>query len=133
MPQATSTGSALALGCILKNDPSRYRSSRRTPVRSRRHQVSNSARSRWQIRLTVVLLIVASSPKTSASIASTSRSDRPRTQQEMTSVSSALVRLTPCPNSWSHSAAWAWRSFGRCTSTGPSEVLSVRGCCQPLR
>jgi hypothetical protein len=25
MPQATSTGSALALGCILKNDPSRYR------------------------------------------------------------------------------------------------------------
>ena len=25
IPQAASTGSALALGCILKNDPSRYR------------------------------------------------------------------------------------------------------------
>ena len=59
----------------------------------------NSARSRWQIRLTVERLIVASWPKTSTSIASTSRSDSPRTQQEMTSVSSALVRLTPAPNS----------------------------------
>jgi hypothetical protein len=78
-----------------------------TPVRSRRRQASNSTRSRWQIRLTVERLIVACSPKTSASIASTSRSDRPRTQQEMTRVSSALVRLTPCPNSCSHSAAWA--------------------------
>jgi hypothetical protein len=101
--------------------------------RSRRRQVSNSARSRWQIRLTVVRLIVASWPKTSTSIASTSRSDRPRTQQEMTSVSSALVLVTPCPKSWSHSAAWAWRSFGRCSGTGPAAVFSVRGWCQPLR
>ena len=22
-------------------------------------------------------------------------------------------------------------SLGRCSSTGPSEVLSIRGCCQP--
>jgi hypothetical protein len=105
----------------------------RVPDRSRRFQASNSARSRWQIRLTVERLIVAWSPKTSASIASTSRSDSPRTQQEITRVSSALVRLTPCPNRRSQRAAWAWRSLGRCSSTGPSEVLRVRGGCQPLR
>jgi hypothetical protein len=51
--------------------------------RSRRFQASNSARRRWQIRLAVVRLIVASWPKTSTSIDSTSRSDSPRTQQEM--------------------------------------------------
>jgi hypothetical protein len=101
--------------------------------RSRRFQASNSARSRWQIRLAVVRLIVASSPKTSTSIASTSRSDSPRTQQEMTSVSSAFVLVTLWPKSWSHSPACAWRSFGRCRLTGPSEVFIVRGCCQPLR
>jgi hypothetical protein len=39
------------------------------------------------------------SPDNSASMASTSRSDRPRTQQEMTKVSSALVRVTSLPNS----------------------------------
>jgi hypothetical protein len=103
------------------------------PDRSRRFQVSNSARSRWQIRLQVERLMVACSPKTSASIASTSRSDRPRTQQEITSVSSALVRVTPWPNRRSHRVAWAWRSLGRCNSTGPSDVFSVLGCCQPLR
>jgi len=101
--------------------------------RSRRFQASNSARRRWQIRLAVVRLIVASWPKTSTSIASTSRSDSPRTQQEITRVSSALVLVTPWPNSWSHSAACAWRSFGRCSLTGPAAVFSVRGCCQPLR
>jgi hypothetical protein len=58
---------------------------------------------------------------------------QPRTQQEITSVSSALVLVTPWPNSRSHRAAWAWRSLGRCNSTGPSEVFRVRGCCQPLR
>jgi hypothetical protein len=58
---------------------------------------------------------------------------QPRTQQEMTRVSNALVLLTPWPNRRSHRAAWAWRSLGRCSSTGPSEVFRVRGCCQPLR
>jgi hypothetical protein len=46
----------------------------RVPDRSRRFQASNSDRSRWQIRLAVVRLIVASWPKVSTSIASTSRS-----------------------------------------------------------
>jgi len=51
------------------------------------------------MRLAVERLIFASSPKTSLSKASTSRSDSPRTQAEMTRVSSALVLLTPTPNS----------------------------------
>jgi hypothetical protein len=56
--------------------------------------------------------MVASWPKTSTSIASTSRSDSPRTQQEITSVSSAFVRLTLWPNSWSHSAAMRVAQLG---------------------
>jgi hypothetical protein len=99
MPQAASTGSALALGCSLKKLPSRNSSSSLAVDRSPRFQASNSARRRWQIRLAVVRLIVASWPKTSTSIAATSRSDSPRTQPEMTSLSSALVRLMLAPTS----------------------------------
>ena len=56
-----------------------------------------------------------------------------RTQQEITRVSSALLRVTPWPNSRSHRAACAWRSLGRWSWTGPREIRRVRGCCQPLR
>ncbi|GEM_PF-4450732 len=64
---------------------------------SRRFQVSNSARRRWQMRLASGRLIVASLPKVSASIASMSGSESPRTQHEMTSVLSAFVLVTPTP------------------------------------
>jgi hypothetical protein len=64
------------------------------------------------MRLAVEREMRASSPKVSASMASMSRSDRPCTQQLMTSVSMALVRATPAPKSWSRApsgrpAAWA--------------------------
>ena len=50
---------------------------------------------RWQIRLAVDLDSAASGPRTSARVASMSRSDSPRTQPEITSDSNALVRATP--------------------------------------
>jgi hypothetical protein len=49
----------------------------------------------WHTRLTVDLDSAASGPSASPSAASTSRTLRPRTNPEMTSASSALVRLTP--------------------------------------
>jgi hypothetical protein len=100
----------LGLGCSLQHDPSRDRSSIRVLARSRRCQGSNSARRRWQIRLTVERLLPASWPKTSTSILHVAVRQA-RTQQEITRVSSALVQLMPAPNSCSHSAAWrgaAW-------------------------
>jgi hypothetical protein len=62
-----------------------------------------------------------------------SRSDRPRTQPEMTNDSSALVRVTPAPNSREQNASSVPRSFGRCSSTGPIVVFTVAGGCQPFR
>jgi hypothetical protein len=64
---------------------------------------------------------------------SMSRSDRPRTQPEMTSDSSALVRVTPAPNSREQNAWSVPRSLGRCSSTGPIVVATAAGGCQPLR
>ncbi len=37
----------------------------------------------------------------------------------MTEVSSAFFLLTVALKRWSHRAEWAWRSFGRRSSTGP--------------
>ncbi len=56
-----------------------------------------------------------------------SRSDRPRTQPEITSASSALVRVTPSPNSREQNRSSVSRSFGRCNSTGPMVVFTVAG------
>ena len=85
------------------------------------------------MRLTVDFDSAASGPSTSARAASMSRSDRPRTQPEMTSDSSALVRVTPAPNSREQNASSVPRSFGRCSSTGPIVVFTAAGGCQPLR
>jgi hypothetical protein len=60
-----------------------------------------------QTRLTVDFDSAASGPSASASDASTSRTDRPRTNPAMTSDSSALVRVTCC-------RAAARRTPGRC-------------------
>ena len=68
-------------------------------LRSRLRHAANSSRMRWQILLTVDLDSAAWGPSTSARVASTSRSDSPRTQPEITSDSSALVLVTPAPNS----------------------------------
>jgi hypothetical protein len=88
---------------------------------------------RWQIRLTVDLDSAASGPSTSARAASMSRSDKPRSHPEITSDSSALVRVTPVPNSREQNASSVPRSFGRCSSTGPIVVRTVTGAWKPLR
>jgi hypothetical protein len=93
----------------------------------------NSSPIRWQMRLTVDFDSAASAPSTSARAAWMSRSDRPRTQPEMTSDSSALVRVMPAPNSREQNAWSVPRSLGRCSATAPMVVCTVVGGCQPLR
>jgi hypothetical protein len=61
-----------------------------------------------------------------------SRVDSPRTNPAIISASSALVLVTPVPNSWEANRSVVPRSFGRCTVTGPAVVLIVVGQC-PLR
>jgi hypothetical protein len=51
----------------------------------------------------------------------------------MTNDSSALVLVTPSPNSREQNRSSVPRSFGRCTMTGPMVVLIAVGGCQPLR
>lgn len=69
----------------------------------------------------------ACGPRASASAASTSRVDRPRTNPAITSASSALLRVTPVPNSWLANRSVVPRSFGRCNVTGPAVVFTVVG------
>jgi hypothetical protein len=127
MPQAARTGSAGAPGCILKWLASRNRSSSRTPDRSRVGQAANSAPIAEQIRPTVDFDSAASGPRTSARVASMSRSDRPRTQPEITSDSNAWVRVTPAPNRREQNAWSVPRNLGRCSSTAPIVVFRVIG------
>jgi hypothetical protein len=79
----------------------------------------------WQITDTVDFDTVASGPSASASAASMSRVDSPRTQPEMTIASSALVRVTPLPSSRELNASSVPRTFGRCKVTGPAVVFTV--------
>ncbi len=80
-----------------------------------------------QIRDTVLLETIGSS-KVSASVASTSRVDRPRKNEQITSDSSACVRVTPLPSTrLSNPSAWALRTRGRSTSIDPLVVFTVRG------
>ena len=79
-----------------------------------------------QTRLTVDLDIVASGPRASASAASTSRIDSPRTKLAITSDSRALVRVTPVPSRRDVNLSAVPRSFGRFKMTGPAVVLTVR-------
>jgi hypothetical protein len=86
----------------------------------------------WQMRLTVDFDRAASGPSTSASAASTSRTLRPRTNPEMTSASSALVRDTPLPSSRETNRWLVARTFGRSSTTGPAVVFTVSSV-WPLR
>jgi hypothetical protein len=61
----------------------------------------------------------------SAKVASTSRTDRPRTKDVMTRLSSALVLVTWLPNRRDANAPAVPRSFGRASTTGPAVVLTV--------
>ena len=74
---------------------------------------------------TVDLEIAAWSPSASASAASTSRTDRPRTNEAITSDSRAFVFVTCDPNSRDANASVVPRSFGRDSCTGPAVVLTV--------
>lgn len=87
---------------------------------------------RWQIREAVDLDKAASGPSASASSASMSRSDRPRTHAEITSASNGSDRTTPLPNSVEAKRSVVLRSFGRFRSSGPAVVLIVRSP-YPLR
>jgi len=80
-----------------------------------------------KIRETVDLDKAASEPRASAKVASTSRTDRPRTKLAMTSDSKALVRHTPVPSSREAKAFSVPRSFGRSRVIGPEVVLMVVG------
>jgi hypothetical protein len=71
-------------------------------------------------------------PSASASAASTSRTDRPRTNPDSTSASSALVRLTPLPSSREANGWVVPRSLGRSSTTGPAVVFTVSSA-WPLR
>ncbi len=86
----------------------------------------------WHTVLTVDLEIAAWSPSASARVASTSRTDRPRTNEAITNDSKALVFVTCLPNSRDANAAVVPRSFGRSSVTGPAVVFTVTGR-NPLR
>ena len=58
-------------------------------------------------------------------MASTSRTDSPRTNEAITSDSNALVLVTFLPNSREANAAVVPRSLGRSKVTGPAVVLTV--------
>jgi hypothetical protein len=72
---------------------------------------------------TVDLEIAAWSPSSSASAASTSRTDRPRTNEAITKLSSAFVLVTCAPNRRDANTSLVPRSFGRDNPTGPAVVL----------
>jgi hypothetical protein len=81
----------------------------------------------WQTRLTVDLDSAASGPRASARVASTSRTDRPRTKPAMTSDSKAFVLVRPSPKSLEANLSVVPRTFGRCRVTGPAVVFTVNG------
>src|SRR6476619_5755975 len=95
------------------------------PSRRRRAQAAYSCLICPQTDDTVDLEIAAWSPSASARAASTSRTDRPRTNEAITSVSSALVLVTWLPNRRDANASVVPRSLGRDKVTGPAVVLTV--------
>jgi hypothetical protein len=60
-------------------------------------------------------------------VASTSRTDRPRTNPAITNDSKAFVLVTPAPKSRDAKRSVVPRSFGRSMVTGPAVVLIVVG------
>ena len=67
----------------------------------------------WHTDETVDLLNAASAPRASASVASASRVDNPRTNPAITNDSNAFDRVTPLPNSREQNGSDVPRSFGR--------------------
>jgi hypothetical protein len=100
--------------------------------RRRVRQASNSSRIAWHTRETVDLDSAACGPGASASVASTSRTDRPRTNPAITSVSNAFALVTSVPDRRETNLSSVPRNFGRATVTNPVVVLTVLGQ-KPLR
>jgi len=88
---------------------------------------SNSSLMASQIRLTVERDTVASGPRASARAASTSLTDRPRTNPAITRDSRALVLVTPAPRRREAKAMSVPRSLGRSRVIGPAVVFTVAG------
>jgi hypothetical protein len=76
-------------------------------------------------RETVDFDSAASAPSASARVFCTSRTDSPRTNPAITSVSNAFDLVTPLPNNCEANASVVPRSLGRATVTGPAVVLTV--------
>src|SRR5438477_12243961 len=72
----------------------------------------------WHTCDTVDLEIAAWSPSASARVASTSRTDRPRTNEAITNDSSAWVLVTCAPNSREANFSVVPRCIGRDNYTG---------------
>src|SRR5215472_4228291 len=95
------------------------------PSRPRRAQAWYSSVIAWHTAGTVDLEIAAWSPGAPARAASTPRTGRPRTNEAITSVSSALVLVTWLPDRREANFSVVPRSFGRDSTTGPAVVLTV--------
>ncbi len=100
--------------------------------RSRVLKASNSSLMASQIRATVERDTVASGPRASARVASTSRTESPRTNPAITSDSKALVLVTPAPSRREAKAMSVPRSLGRSRVIGPAVDFTVTGA-KPLR
>ena len=72
---------------------------------------------------TVDLLNAASAPRASASVASTSRVDNPRTNPAITSDSNAFDRVMPLPNSREQNCSVVPRSFAQLNGSRPGGGL----------
>lgn len=109
---ATSTGSADAPGCIRKWLPSRERYSSSIGDRSAAVAVELGL-DHLQMRLAMERETVACGPSASAGLASTSRTEGPRTKPAMTSASRAWVLVTPLPSRREANATLVPRSLRR--------------------
>src|SRR6266508_6986153 len=81
----------------------------------------------WHTCDTVDLEIAAWSPSASARVASTSRTDRPRTNEAITNDSSAWVLVTCAPKSQEANFSVVAGTLNKNNYTGPAVVLTGTG------
>ncbi len=127
MPQAASTGSAGEPGCIRKKLGVQEQVVQRDAVQAApRPGLVLVLDLAWQTDDTVDLEIAAWSPSASARAASTSRTDRPRTNEAITSdlqrVGLGHVR---CRTGGTRTPRWCRAASAGTACTGPAVVLTV--------
>ena len=96
IPHAARTGSDRAPSCMRKSLPSKNRYSSATSARSRVFQRSNSSLTCSHTRETVDFDRAASAPRASARLASTSRTDKPRTNPASRDASKIEIKRLSC-------------------------------------